>query len=136
MCFTFVYQSLRRYTVLALDRSNSLMTIFTYRVHVSILCCFTFPFTYTTYSYAANPDNSISKYIYIYIEAIQIFEMNITFISTSEEKCIFHGWQFITTFIFTVELEELERTGFGKPIKMSSRGTTFLFSQTPWCYDK
>ena len=52
------------YTVLALDRSKffcnlSLTPIFTYPVHVSIQCCYTFPFTYT-YSYAANPDNSIS----------------------------------------------------------------------------
>ena len=37
-----------------------ILTIFTYRVHVSIRCCYTFPFTYT-YSYAANPDNSINK---------------------------------------------------------------------------
>ena len=62
VCITFVYQSLRRYTVLALESLNffcniSLIPIFTYRVHVSIRCCYTFPFTYT-YSYAANPDNS------------------------------------------------------------------------------
>ena len=66
LCITFVYQSLRRYTVLALDRSKlfcnlSLTPIFAYRVHVSIRCCYTFPFTYT-YSYAANPDNSDTKH--------------------------------------------------------------------------
>ena len=71
MCITFVYQSLRRYTVLAFDRSKfscnlSSIPIFTYRVHVSIRCCYTFPFTYT-YSYAVNPDNSISSYTINYL---------------------------------------------------------------------
>ena len=60
MCITFVYQSLRRYTVLALDRSKlfcnlSLIPIFTnaYMFQDGVL-------TYT-YSYAANPDTSISE---------------------------------------------------------------------------
>ena len=47
------------------------------------------------------------------------------------EKIIFHEWQFMTTFNFTVELEELERNGFGKLTKISSRGTTFIFFKLP-----